>query len=163
MKELTRLVEALESIGAELERLRILKEHELDARVGECKGGHGPYVPATGGSAPPYPRSGRGARAGLPRLRACLVRGRARGVRRMVPGSARTICTVPYCPCCGSRALGAASLYRLPRQKTTSSGFSQPIILSPPKMFPTASPFHRSVRSALPESPKYMARLLLAR
>ena len=45
MNDLTRLVDALEVIAAELERLRVLKEHELGVRLEECAGGHGPYVP----------------------------------------------------------------------------------------------------------------------
>jgi hypothetical protein len=44
--ELTRVIDALESIAAELERLRALKEHELGVRVEHAPGGHGPYVPA---------------------------------------------------------------------------------------------------------------------
>jgi hypothetical protein len=45
MIELSRLLDALELIAAELERLRVLKEHELDVRLEESAGGHGPYVP----------------------------------------------------------------------------------------------------------------------
>ncbi len=44
MQELNRIMETLENIAAELERLRILKEHELGVRV-EYEGGD-PYVPA---------------------------------------------------------------------------------------------------------------------
>jgi hypothetical protein len=40
-----RLVDALENIASEVERLRVLKEHELGVRVEEAAGGHGPYVP----------------------------------------------------------------------------------------------------------------------
>jgi hypothetical protein len=43
MKEFDRIIETLEYILAELERLRILKEHELGVRVEEDE--HGPYVP----------------------------------------------------------------------------------------------------------------------
>jgi hypothetical protein len=39
------VVDALELIAAELERLRVLKEHELGVRVEEAEGGHGPCVP----------------------------------------------------------------------------------------------------------------------
>jgi hypothetical protein len=48
MNEQTRRVrelEALENIVKELERLRILKEHELGVRLEESKEGGGPYVP----------------------------------------------------------------------------------------------------------------------
>ena len=45
MNELMRLVDALEGIHAELERLRVLKEHELGVRIEHAEGGHGPYVP----------------------------------------------------------------------------------------------------------------------
>jgi hypothetical protein len=45
MNELTRAVDALEVIAAELERLRVLKEHELGVRLEESEEGHGPYVP----------------------------------------------------------------------------------------------------------------------
>jgi hypothetical protein len=38
-----RLIEALEIIAAELERLRVLKEHELGVRLEDH--GHGSYVP----------------------------------------------------------------------------------------------------------------------
>ena len=41
-----RIIEALDVIAAELERLRVLKEHELGVRVEQAEGGHGPYVPA---------------------------------------------------------------------------------------------------------------------
>ena len=44
MSLFARLVKAVEAIAAELERLRVLKEHEL-VRVEEAAGGHGPYVP----------------------------------------------------------------------------------------------------------------------
>jgi hypothetical protein len=40
-----RELDALENIAAELERLRILKEHELGVRLKEAAGGSGPYVP----------------------------------------------------------------------------------------------------------------------
>jgi hypothetical protein len=43
-----RTIDALENIAAELERLRILKEHELGVQL-EYDGGHGPYVPQEGG------------------------------------------------------------------------------------------------------------------
>ena len=39
-----RTLDALQSIAAELERLRVLKEHELGVQL-EHGGGHGPYVP----------------------------------------------------------------------------------------------------------------------
>jgi hypothetical protein len=39
------LVDALENIASELERLRVLKEHELGVRVEDAGEGHGPYVP----------------------------------------------------------------------------------------------------------------------
>ncbi len=42
MDQLARLIEAVEVIAAELERLRLLKEHELGVRVEEDE--HGPYV-----------------------------------------------------------------------------------------------------------------------
>ena len=42
MNEIGRMAEALEIIAAELERLRILKEHELGARVEYEEGD--PYV-----------------------------------------------------------------------------------------------------------------------
>jgi hypothetical protein len=42
MNELTRLVDALENIAAELERLRVLKDHELEVRLEEGDGGPGP-------------------------------------------------------------------------------------------------------------------------
>jgi len=42
---LRRILDALEGIHSELERLRVLKEHELGVRVEEAEGGHGPYVP----------------------------------------------------------------------------------------------------------------------
>jgi hypothetical protein len=45
MNELTRIYEALDLIAAELERLRILKEHELGIELKEAAGGSGPYVP----------------------------------------------------------------------------------------------------------------------
>jgi hypothetical protein len=45
MNELWRILDALELIAAELERLRILKEHELGVRLEEGEEGHGPYVP----------------------------------------------------------------------------------------------------------------------
>ena len=38
-----RTLDALQSIAAELERLRVLKEHELGVQLEH--GGHGPYVP----------------------------------------------------------------------------------------------------------------------
>lgn len=46
MNELARAVDALEVIAAELERLRVLKEHELGVRLEESEEGHGPYVPS---------------------------------------------------------------------------------------------------------------------
>jgi hypothetical protein len=39
-----RTIDALELIAAELERLRVLKEHELAVRL-EYDAGSGPYVP----------------------------------------------------------------------------------------------------------------------
>ena len=45
MYELRRILDALEVIAAELERLRILKVHELGVRLEHAEGGHGPYVP----------------------------------------------------------------------------------------------------------------------
>jgi hypothetical protein len=39
-----RTIDALENIALELERLRVLKEHELGVQL-EYDGGHGPYVP----------------------------------------------------------------------------------------------------------------------
>jgi len=45
LERMVRLVDAAESIAAELEQLRVLKEHELDVRVEEAPDGHGPYVP----------------------------------------------------------------------------------------------------------------------
>ena len=45
MSEMERIIEALDVIAAELERLRVLKEHELGVRVEQAEGGHGPYVP----------------------------------------------------------------------------------------------------------------------
>lgn len=39
-----RELDALEVIAAELERLRVLKEHELGVRVEEDEDGSGPYV-----------------------------------------------------------------------------------------------------------------------
>ena len=45
MYELRRILDALEVITAELERLRILKEHELGVRLEHAECGHGPYVP----------------------------------------------------------------------------------------------------------------------
>ena len=45
MYELRRILDALEVIAAELERLRILKEHELGVRLEHAEGEHGPYVP----------------------------------------------------------------------------------------------------------------------
>ncbi len=47
MYELRRILDALELIAAELERLRILKEHELGVRLEEGPEGGGPYVPRT--------------------------------------------------------------------------------------------------------------------
>ena len=43
MNALERLVDALEVIAGELERLRILKDNELDVRLEQ--GEHSPYVP----------------------------------------------------------------------------------------------------------------------
>ncbi len=40
-----RELDALELIAAELERLRVLKEHELGVRVEYVPDGNGPYVP----------------------------------------------------------------------------------------------------------------------
>ena len=40
-----RIIEALENIGMELERLRLLREHELGVRVEMAPDGHGPYIP----------------------------------------------------------------------------------------------------------------------
>lgn len=40
-----RELDALEVIAAELERLRILKEHELGVELKEASEGSGPYVP----------------------------------------------------------------------------------------------------------------------
>ncbi len=45
MNELTRVVDALEVIAAELERLRVLKEHELGVQLEHAPEGSGPYVP----------------------------------------------------------------------------------------------------------------------
>jgi hypothetical protein len=42
---LSRVLETLENIAHELERLRVLKEYELGVRVEEAPDGHGPYVP----------------------------------------------------------------------------------------------------------------------
>jgi hypothetical protein len=44
-----RELEALENIAKELERLRVLKEHELDVRLEEASEGSGPYVPSGAG------------------------------------------------------------------------------------------------------------------
>jgi hypothetical protein len=41
----TRLVDAMENIAIELERLRVLKEHELGVRIEYAPEGSGPYVP----------------------------------------------------------------------------------------------------------------------
>ena len=40
-----RELDALENIVKELERLRVLKEHELGVRLEEAPEGSGPYVP----------------------------------------------------------------------------------------------------------------------
>jgi hypothetical protein len=40
--------DALESIAAELERLRVLKKHELGVRLEEDSDGSGPYAPKAG-------------------------------------------------------------------------------------------------------------------
>jgi hypothetical protein len=40
-----RELDALENIVRELERLRVLKEHELGVRLEQSKEGGGPYVP----------------------------------------------------------------------------------------------------------------------
>jgi hypothetical protein len=40
-----RELDALEIIAAELERLRVLKEHELGVRLEQAPEGSGPYVP----------------------------------------------------------------------------------------------------------------------
>jgi hypothetical protein len=45
-----RTIDALENIALELERLRVLKEHELGVQL-EYDGGHGPYVPRQTGEA----------------------------------------------------------------------------------------------------------------
>ena len=37
--------DALEGIHSEMERLSVLKEHELGVRLEYSKEGHGPYVP----------------------------------------------------------------------------------------------------------------------
>ena len=37
--------DALENIAAEMERLRVLKEHELGVRLEDGAAGGGPYVP----------------------------------------------------------------------------------------------------------------------
>jgi len=47
---LMRLVEALEVVAAELEELRVLKEHELGVRVEHAEGGGGPYIPRSSAS-----------------------------------------------------------------------------------------------------------------
>ena len=44
-----RELDALELIAAELERLRVLKEHELGVRVEYASEGGGPYVPRGAG------------------------------------------------------------------------------------------------------------------
>ncbi len=44
MDQTERIAEALEVIAAELQRLRVLQEYEMDVRVEEAEGGHGPYV-----------------------------------------------------------------------------------------------------------------------
>ena len=44
MDQTERIAEALEVIAAELARLRVLQEYEMDVRVEEAEGGHGPYV-----------------------------------------------------------------------------------------------------------------------
>ena len=40
-----RELDALGNIAAELERLRVLKEHELGVRLEDAPEGSGPYVP----------------------------------------------------------------------------------------------------------------------
>ncbi len=45
MNELRCILDALEGIHSELERPRVLKEHELGVRLEEGAGGGGPYVP----------------------------------------------------------------------------------------------------------------------
>jgi hypothetical protein len=45
LERMMRLVDALENIASEMERLRVLKEHELGVRVEDAGEGHGPYVP----------------------------------------------------------------------------------------------------------------------
>jgi hypothetical protein len=45
MDELSRVIDALDNIAAELERLRVLKEHELGVRLHlDESEGRGPYV-----------------------------------------------------------------------------------------------------------------------
>jgi hypothetical protein len=44
LERMMRLVDALENIAAEMERLRVLKEYELNVRL-EYEAGIGPYVP----------------------------------------------------------------------------------------------------------------------
>jgi hypothetical protein len=44
MNEMARIVEQLEFITAELERLRVLKEHELGVRIEQSGGGVDPRV-----------------------------------------------------------------------------------------------------------------------
>ena len=41
------LVDALKNITAEMERFRMLKEHDLGLRLEEGKAGGGPYVPTS--------------------------------------------------------------------------------------------------------------------
>jgi transcriptional regulator with XRE-family HTH domain len=45
MKELDDIIEQLEFINNNLERLVVLKEHELGVKLKEGAGGSGPYVP----------------------------------------------------------------------------------------------------------------------
>ncbi len=45
LQRFIRLVEAVEVIAAELECLRVLKEHELGVRIEYGPEGSGPYVP----------------------------------------------------------------------------------------------------------------------
>jgi hypothetical protein len=47
MIELRRLLDALELIAAELERLRVLKEHALGVSLKHGAEGSSPYVPRT--------------------------------------------------------------------------------------------------------------------
>ena len=44
MREFDRIIETLQHISAELERLVVLKEYELGVLLKNAEGGHGPYV-----------------------------------------------------------------------------------------------------------------------